>query len=336
MNVNVNAYNRLTGENLYKPYINPECYINEKYYVKKVYYGSYIKTVVLPLECINNFGKGNPTGIKNNGKNETKLLNSRVRSQRNCIQKAIHNFNSCQNLGFTTLTYAENLQDVKKANYQFKLFIQKIKYHFSKYKKNKYENLKYLVAYEYQKRGAVHFHIIFSEYIPNKLIRKYWPYGYNKNLPVETGTNEFVSKYVAKYVVKSYSQEKSKNIYDLNIKAYRFSANCTDPVVKVGVIEMTKEELKMALCGVKHFYMFADKQKKHMLGISIDSDWHSDYFWQMEEYIPYDKKIFRFFHKITDLDRYITRKKYDKYLNLGKQRYIKKSTFQMESTNRAV
>ncbi|ALA97623.1 Spiroplasmavirus-related protein [Spiroplasma kunkelii CR2-3x] len=44
----------------------------------------------------------------------------------------------------------------------------------------------------------------------------------------------------------------------------------------------------------------------------------------MEEYVPYDKKIFRFFHKISDLDRYLIRKKYDKYLNLGKQRYIKK------------
>ncbi|WFG95957.1 hypothetical protein M0C40_07585 [Spiroplasma citri] len=126
VNINVNAYNRLTGGNLYKPYINPECYINEKYYVKKVYYGPYIKTVVLPLECINSFGKGNPTGIKNTGENETKLLNSRVRWQRNCIQKAINNFNGCQNLGFTTLTYAENMQDVKKANYQFKLFIKKI------------------------------------------------------------------------------------------------------------------------------------------------------------------------------------------------------------------
>nr|CAK99865.1 putative plectrovirus SVGII3 rep protein n-terminal truncated [Spiroplasma citri] len=155
-------------------------------------------------------------------------------------------------------------------------------------------------------------------------------------MPVKKGTNEFVSKYVAKYVVKAYSQEKSKNIYDLNIKAYRFSANCTDPIVKVGVIEMTKEELKMALCGVKHFYMFADKQKKHMLGISIDSDWNSDYFWQMEEYVPYDKKIFRFFNKITDIGIYKTRKKLDKYLNLGKQKYIKKSTSQMESTSCAV
>ncbi|APE75279.1 hypothetical protein [Spiroplasma citri] len=335
MNVNINPYNRLTGEVLYRPYIDSSNFVNQKYYVKKVYYGPYIKTIVLPLECINKFGKGNSTGIKNTGENETKLLNSRVRSQANCIRKAIHNFSGCQNLGFTTLTYAENLQDVKKANHQFKLFIKKIKYHFSKYKKNKYENLKYLVAYEYQQRGAVHFHIIFSEYIPNKVVRKCWPYGYNKNLPVKTGTNEFVSKYVAKYIVKAQSEEKSKNIYDLNTKAYRFSANCTDPIVKVGVIEMCEMELIASLKGTKHNFMFNNKDG-YLMGVSIDSDWNKDYFWQMEEYVPYDKKIFRFFKKISNLDIYRTRKKFDKYLNLGKQRYIKKSTFQMESTNRAV
>ncbi|APE75293.1 plectrovirus-related protein [Spiroplasma citri] len=332
MNVNMNPYNRLTGEVLYRPYIDSSNFVNQKYYVKKLYYGPYIKTVVLPLECINKFGKGNPLGIKNIGENETKLLNSRVRSQANCIRKAIHNFIGCKNMGFTTLTYAENMQDIKKANYHFKLFIKKIKYHFSKYKKNKYENLKYLVAYEYQKRGAVHFHIIFSEYISNKIIRKYWPYGLNKNLPVRNGTNEFVSKYVAKYVVKAYSQEKSKNIYDLNIKAYRFSANCTDPIVKVGLIEMCEMELIASLKGTKHNFMFNNKDG-YLMGVSIDSDWNKDYFWQMEEYVPYDKKIFRFFHKISDLNRYRIRKKYDKYFNLGKQRYIKKSTFQMESTN---
>ncbi|WP_456299945.1 rolling circle replication-associated protein [Spiroplasma kunkelii] len=58
------------------------------------------------------------------------------------------------------------------------------------------------------KKGRIHFHIIFSEYIPNKVVIKCWPYGYNKNLPVETGTNEFVSKYVAKYIVKAQSEEK--------------------------------------------------------------------------------------------------------------------------------
>ncbi|APE75307.1 hypothetical protein [Spiroplasma citri] len=126
-------------------------------------------------------------------------------------------------------------------------------------------------------------------------------------------------------------KKKSKNIYDLNTKAYRFSANCTDPIVKVGVIEMCEMELIASLKGTKHNFMFNNKDG-YLMGVSIDSDWNKDYFWQMEEYVPYDKKIFRFFHKISDLDRYRIRKKYDKYLNLGKQRYIKKSTFQLEST----
>ncbi|AXF95106.1 rolling circle replication-associated protein [Spiroplasma phoeniceum] len=332
MNVNINPYNRLTGEVLYRPYIDSSNFVNQKYYVKKVYYGPYIKTIVLPLECINKFGNGNPTGIKNTGENETKLVNSRVRSQANCIRKAIHNFSGCKNMSFLTLTYAENVQDIKKANHHFRLFIRRLNYYFSKYKKNKYKDLKYLVAYEYQKKGRIHFHIIFSEYIPNKVVRKCWPYGYNKNLPVKTGTNEFVSKYVAKYIVKAQSEEKSKNIYDLNIKAYRFSTNCTDPLIKVGVIEMCEMELIASLKGTKHNFMFNNKDG-YLMGVSIDSDWNKDYFWQMEEYVPYDKKIFRFFNKITDIGIYKTRKKLDKYLNLGKQRYIKKSTFQMESTN---
>ncbi|ALA98107.1 Spiroplasmavirus-related protein [Spiroplasma kunkelii CR2-3x] len=222
MNVNINPYNCLTGENLYRPYIDNSNFVNQKYYVKKVYYGPYIKTVVLPLEYINKFGKSNLTGIKNSCKNQTKLLNSRIRSQANCIRKAIHNFSGCKNMGFLTLTYDENVQDIKKANYHFRLFIRRLNYYFSKYKKNKYKDLKYLVAYEYQNRGTVHFHIIFSEYIPNKVVRKCWPYGYNKNLPVETGTNEFISKYVVKYIVKVQSNEKKQKYLWLKYQSILF------------------------------------------------------------------------------------------------------------------
>ncbi|UNF61855.1 hypothetical protein [Spiroplasma poulsonii] len=98
---------------------------------------------------------------------------------------------------------------------------------------------------------------------------------------------------------------------------------------------MCEMELIASLKGIKHNFMFNNKDG-YLMGVSIDSDWHNDYFWQMEEYVPYDKKIFRFFNKITDIGIYKTRKKLDKYLDLGKQRYIKKSTFQTESTNRAV
>ncbi|QIA73275.1 hypothetical protein GL982_06470 [Spiroplasma citri] len=135
-----------------------------------------------------------------------------------------------------------------------------------------------------------------SEYISNKVVRKCWPYGYNENLPVKTGTNEFVSKYFAKYIVKAQSEEKSKNVYVLNTKAYSFSTNCTDPIVKVGVIEMCEMELIASLKGTKHNFMFNNKDG-YLMGVSIDSDWNKDYFWQMEEYVPYDKKYFGFSKK---------------------------------------
>ncbi|ALA97127.1 Spiroplasmavirus-related rep protein [Spiroplasma kunkelii CR2-3x] len=99
----MNHYNHLTGEVLYRPYIHSSNFVNQKYYVKKVYYGPYIKTIVLPLECINKFGKSNLNGIKNTGKNETKLVNSRIRSQASYISKTIHNFSGCKNNWFFNL-----------------------------------------------------------------------------------------------------------------------------------------------------------------------------------------------------------------------------------------
>ncbi|ALA98106.1 Spiroplasmavirus-related protein [Spiroplasma kunkelii CR2-3x] len=86
--------------------------------------------------------------------------------------------------------------------------------------------------------------------------------------------------------------KKSKNIYDLNTKAYCFSANCVDSIIKVGVIEMCEMELIASLKGTKHNFMFNNKDG-YLMGVSIDSDWNKDYFWQMKKYIPYDKKQYQ-------------------------------------------
>jgi len=59
---------------------------------------------------------------------------------------------------FITLTFAENLTDVKKANYKFKKFMQRLKYH--------YGDFKYLCVIEFQKRGSVHYHFVSSLPIP--------------------------------------------------------------------------------------------------------------------------------------------------------------------------
>lgn len=55
---------------------------------------------------------------------------------------------------FLTLTFADNLTDIDKANYQFKKFIERLKYRYSSIE------LKYIAVIEFQKRGAVHYHLL--------------------------------------------------------------------------------------------------------------------------------------------------------------------------------
>ncbi len=222
------------GHNVFMNSLN---YVKKEFYLKKVFYGNYVKNIVLPLELINNNPR-NKTGIKNTGKNDKKLWNSCVRSQGNCIRKAYENFWNCKNLSFLTLTYAKNETDIKKCKRDLKLFFQKINYWYSNPIRFKYHKgiLKPLTTYEYQQRGAAHFHIILSQKIPNSVVQQYWKHGINKNIKVRKGTNEDVVKYLAKYIVKTTNDNKSQNHYDLNIKVYQFSKNCKNTKIKVGVV----------------------------------------------------------------------------------------------------
>ena len=74
-----------------------------------------------------------------------------MREARNKTRRlALMNFG--QGDTFITLTYAENMQDIEKADRDFKKFIQRFKY--------RYSDLKYIAVREFQKRGAIHFHMI--------------------------------------------------------------------------------------------------------------------------------------------------------------------------------
>ncbi|MFA5616303.1 MAG: hypothetical protein WDK95_05545 [Syntrophorhabdaceae bacterium] len=62
-----------------------------------------------------------------------------------------------------TLTFAENITDLKKANYEFTKFIRRLNYETNEIEGRdlKQSNLKYLAVYELQARGAIHYHMIF-------------------------------------------------------------------------------------------------------------------------------------------------------------------------------
>lgn len=73
---------------------------------------------------------------------------------------------------FFTLTFKDNLTDVKEANYIFRQFIKRLKYKFG-------DNIKYLAVVEFQNRGAVHYHVLSDiPYVPQQELQELWGQGF--------------------------------------------------------------------------------------------------------------------------------------------------------------
>jgi len=97
---------------------------------------------------------------------------------------------------FVTLTYQENVLDLKRAKRDFSLFIKKLSYETS-------TSLKYICVPERQKRGAVHFHCLFFNlpFRPLSVFKSIWPHGdarFERSRQLRS-----IASYVAKYVTKN-------------------------------------------------------------------------------------------------------------------------------------
>jgi predicted metal-dependent hydrolase len=100
---------------------------------------------------------------------------------------------------FITLTFTENMQDLLKANSLFTDFIKRLNYFLTKSKTNQ---LKYVAVHELQKRGAIHYHIIFFNlpYVRNDRLEKIWGHGFTKPKVISSIKN--IGNYMAKYLTK--------------------------------------------------------------------------------------------------------------------------------------
>ncbi|TAK95782.1 hypothetical protein EPO05_03335 [Patescibacteria group bacterium] len=106
---------------------------------------------------------------------------------------------------FFTLTFAENMTDIKKANYEFTKFIQRFNYEL-----NKENNLKYVSVIEFQKRGAVHYHFVFFNmpFVPDLKgkIERIWGQGFTTFRKLDKISN--VGMYMSKYMSKEINARK--------------------------------------------------------------------------------------------------------------------------------
>lgn len=107
---------------------------------------------------------------------------------------------------FLTLTFSENIKDIDYANKCFNCWLTSIRQCFT--------DFSYLCVPEFQKRGAVHYHLLTnldvgSDLLPvqnakkNMYDVKYWSYGFTSAFDLRLADDRFnVSLYVCKYLYK--------------------------------------------------------------------------------------------------------------------------------------
>lgn len=156
---------------------------------------------------------------------EADRINSN-RSKKGC--RRLINSNADILTKFVTLTYAENQKDVKQANHDFKTFIQRLKAWLLKHHPD--HDLAYVAVIEFQKRGAVHYHVLFNlPFVANVQLNKIWTHGFVKINKIDHVTN--VGSYVVKYMTKD---ERDPRLWGK--KMYFTSCNLEKPY------EFTKKE----------------------------------------------------------------------------------------------
>ena len=126
------------------------------------------------------------------------------------------NVNFSQNSKFVTLTFAENVVNVNQAYRMLSNFFKRLKRYLKK-------PPQYIAVLEFQKRGAIHFHVLMNiPYIPHKELERLWGHGFVKINQIDDTDN--IGAYITKYMTKENMDERLAGQ-----KSYTMSRNLKKP-----------------------------------------------------------------------------------------------------------
>jgi hypothetical protein len=100
---------------------------------------------------------------------------------------------------FVTLTFRENITKVSETNPLYTNFVKRLNYQLYGVKKS---ILQYVLVPEFQKRGAVHYHIVYFNLprVDNHVLADIWSHGFVDIRNIDHLNN--VGSYIAKYIGK--------------------------------------------------------------------------------------------------------------------------------------
>lgn len=116
---------------------------------------------------------------------------------------------------FLTLTFAENLQAFEIARYEFDKFIKRLKTRFG--------SVQFVEVPEFQKRGAIHFHMVCNlPYVDVNELAKIWGNGFLKINRIDNIDD--LGAYITKYMTKDNMDERL-----IGKKCYSMSKGLKEP-----------------------------------------------------------------------------------------------------------
>lgn len=177
---------------------------------------------------------------------------------RNTLRRLI-NANFDNTSLFITLTYEENMKEVDKGTYDFKKFVQKMK--------RRQKDFQYVAVIEFQKRGAVHFHMLCNyriEWNNHKELQtherdlgKVWGHGF---VDIGYKQNDNAGAYLIKYMTKE-----NNDVRLQGKKRYFYSRSLEKPKELVGyeAVQIIKELEDMPAVFTNEYYSDFHGQVKY-------------------------------------------------------------------------
>ena len=133
---------------------------------------------------------------------------------------------------FITLTFRDDITDVKEANKEFKKYIQRMRY--------RYGDFKYANVIQFQDKnrgGVVHYHMMSDlPYIPHEDLEKIWGHGFVGINKIDHVDN--VGAYMIRYMAEDMNDTRL-----MGEKSYSTSKNLDRPIEFVG--DVAEEIIKM-------------------------------------------------------------------------------------------
>lgn len=187
---------------------------NAWYLSARVFPQGFVETVALKLDSEQSLKRGG--GAKRVSKEKSDMTEHVLnKSQRRAKKTIRHKLFMVEADRLLTLTYRENQTDIQQAWIDFDRFRRLMNQRYG-------DKFKYVAVPEYQKRGAVHFHLAIKGYFPANAVRRIWRRVVGEgNIDItaprkinKTSWNpKRIAGYLAKYISKNDSVEMNKRRY---------------------------------------------------------------------------------------------------------------------------